>query len=83
MVINMQNNVVGTIIRNMRKRNDFTQETLAKLLFLDKSTISAYELGKIMPPTDVFLRICEVCKFELVFKNNEKEYELKKISKEY
>ena len=55
----MQNISYGIIIKNIRKSNGLTQLELANKIGVDKTTISAYEREKIMPPTDVFLKICK------------------------
>lgn len=73
----------GTIIKNIRKMNNLTQKELGNKVYLNKATISAYELNKIMPPTDIFFKICEVCHVEIIFKANDKFYEIKDINREF
>ncbi len=79
----MQNVSYGIIIKNIRKRKGLTQLELANKIGLDKTTISAYEREKIMPPTDVFFRICEICQAEILFDINNKVYTIKNLNREF
>ena len=79
----MQNIAYGIIIKNIRKSKKFTQLELANKIGVDKTTISAYERGKIMPPTDIFLRICIVCSVEVLFKINDKMYTVQNLNREF
>lgn len=78
----MQKINYGIIIKNMRKKCGLTQTALGNLVWLDKTTISAYECNKIMPPTDVFFSICDVCNFEIIFKNDGNYIYVKDINRE-
>ncbi len=48
----MENNF-GINLKNLRKSNGFTLETLGEKLKISKSTLSDYENGKSSPPFDV------------------------------
>jgi transcriptional regulator with XRE-family HTH domain len=48
----MENNF-GTNLRNLRKKNKHTLESLGKALNISKSTLSDYEIGKTSPPINV------------------------------
>ena len=53
------------------------------MIHVGKATISAYERGKIMPPTFIFFNICEICDAEVIFKVFGKIYTLKELTREY
>jgi transcriptional regulator with XRE-family HTH domain len=55
----MENNFSANL-RNLRKKNKFTLESLGKVLNISKSTLSDYETGKSSPPFDVCERIADV-----------------------
>lgn len=54
-------NMIGERIKKLRKEVDFTQEELSTRLGLNnKSSISQYEKGDIVPSDDVKLKMCEI-----------------------
>lgn len=44
---------VGNILKSLRVKESLTQEELAKILKMPRSTIGMYEQGKRVPPTEV------------------------------
>lgn len=44
---------VGDILKSLRVKESLTQEELAKILKMPRSTIGMYEQGKRVPPTEV------------------------------
>lgn len=73
----------GTIIKNLRVKNGYTQSILGNKVGVGKTTISAYEHNQIIPPTDIFIDICNVCNVELLFKSAKKISTIQEISREY
>lgn len=49
----------GERLRQLRKEKNLTQDTLAKILFLNKSSISRYEKNNQMPENDLLQRIAD------------------------
>lgn len=47
-------------LKALRKKNNFTQESLARELGVTKSVISAYEKGIRMPSYDILVHIAEI-----------------------
>lgn len=47
-------------LSNFRKETKLTQSDLAKKLFLDQTTISKYEKGKISPPIEQLPKLAQV-----------------------
>ena len=83
MVKRMHSIDYGTIIKNLRIKKGLTQSELGKMICVGKATISAYERGKIMPPTFIFFSICEICGAKVIFKIYGKDYTLKELTREY
>jgi transcriptional regulator with XRE-family HTH domain len=54
----MENNFSANL-KNLRKKNNFTLESLGKELNISKSTLSDYENGKSSPPFDVCEKIVD------------------------
>ena len=52
---------------NQRKRKKLTQNTIAELLDISRSTYSGYELGTITPPLDIAMKIKQI----LGYKNDD------------
>lgn len=50
----------ASILKDLRKEYNLTQEQLAKMLSISKSAISMYELGQRSPDYDMLLKIAEV-----------------------
>lgn len=44
---------IGNVLKSLRVREDLTQEELAKVLNMTRSSIGMYEQGKRIPPPDV------------------------------
>jgi transcriptional regulator with XRE-family HTH domain len=74
-------------LRFLRKRKKFSQQDLANLLDVNRTTLSSYETGT-QPPFPVMLKISDFCKISLdalVRLNLQKlsEYELSEIERGY
>ena len=50
----------GERLSDIRKDNGDRQEDLAEKLCVSKHTVSSWEQGKTMPPTETVKRICEI-----------------------
>lgn len=55
----MENNFNANL-RSLRKKNNYTLESLGKVLNISKSTLSDYETGKSSPPFSVCERIADI-----------------------
>jgi transcriptional regulator with XRE-family HTH domain len=56
----MAGNTMGNRIRDLRKRQGLTQDALAQLMFIPKSTISAYENDVIDIKSSVIIELANV-----------------------
>ncbi len=75
----------GEFIANCRKEKGFTQEKLAKKLFISEKTVSKWECGKGFPDTSLLLPLCEVLGIsanELLIGKKLEEQEYKKVAEE-
>lgn len=54
-------NVIGQNIKRLREERKMSQTQLARLLWIDRTSLSGYEIGKRMP--DIFM----LCKMADVF----------------
>lgn len=52
-----KDNICGIRIKALRKKNKLTQNQLARLLHMSRSTVLKYETGRQIPPVD---RICDI-----------------------
>lgn len=60
------NEKLGTSMRKARKKKGYTIQNVAEKMNLAKTTISAYELGKITISTENFLLYCQAIEFNYV-----------------
>lgn len=54
------NKAIGAILSDLRKKNGFSQDKLAKLCGVSKSSISHYEIGDTPPPLDILIRLADL-----------------------
>lgn len=65
-------------LKELRKSKGITQKEMAKLLGMNEVSIVRYEKGTIIPPVDVFVRMCKILKLN----NTQKLELLKELTKE-
>ena len=65
-------------LKELRKERGITQKEMAKLLGMNEVSIVRYEKGTILPPVDVFVRMCKILKLN----NTQKLELLKELTKE-
>lgn len=51
---------LGKNIKYLRQEKRLTQDELAAQLEKSSGNVSAYEKGKILPPVDVIIKLCEI-----------------------
>lgn len=54
------NKTMGAILSDLRKKNGYSQEQLAKLCNVSKSSISHYETGETLPPIDILVKFADI-----------------------
>jgi DNA-binding XRE family transcriptional regulator len=51
---------IASNTNHLRKKAGYTQTKLAELINKTPTTISDYEKGKVLPPVDIVLKLCEI-----------------------
>lgn len=51
---------LGIRIKDLRRERHMTQIELADMINVSQQTLSAYEGNRILPPLDVFMKLCRV-----------------------
>ena len=51
-------------LKFIRKKRGYTQAQLAKLLFIDRTTLTKYETGSYEPSLDTLRKMCEVLRVD-------------------
>lgn len=65
-------------LKELRKERGITQKEMAEALGMNEVSIVRYEKGTILPPVDVFQRMCKILKLN----NTQKLDLLKELTKE-
>lgn len=68
--------MIGKIIKTMRREKGYTQEELAELTFLGRSTLSDYERMKTDINFETIEKIANVCDYEIVFINKKDKHKM-------
>lgn len=61
--------MVGQILKKIRKDKKISQTKLAKLLFIDQTTLSGWERGYRESTFDSIEKIATICDYEIQFIN--------------
>lgn len=67
MVLNMNNKIIGTRIKEMRKSKKITQKQLAEILNKSESSIQKYESGEVEIPQSVLDEIAKALDTNLLY----------------
>lgn len=51
---------IPDLIKAVRKRHKLTQESLSRMLGKSRPTVTKYELGTVIPPGNILLKIQEL-----------------------
>lgn len=65
----MNKKYIGNIIKYMRVNRNLTQEQLAEKINIGRTTLSDYEREKTDINFETIQKICNICNFEIVFKD--------------
>ena len=63
--------MIGKIIKTMRRENNFSQEELAKKVYLGRTTLSDYEREKTDINFDNLEKIANACNYDVLFVNKQ------------
>lgn len=64
-----ENKKIGKIIKYIRIQSNMTQEDLANMIHIGRTTLSDYEREKTDINFNTIVKICSVCNYEIIFKN--------------
>ena len=67
--------MIGMILKNMRLTAELSQKELGQKLNLADTTISSYERENSQADFDTILKIAEICKFKILFKDKNNKIE--------
>ena len=67
--------MIGMILKNMRLTAGLSQKELGQKLNLADTTISSYERENSQADFDTILKIAEICKFKILFKDKNNKIE--------
>lgn len=73
--------MIGKVLKVMRKENNLKQSDLTKQLNIGQSTLSDYENEKISIDFETIEKIAKICHYTIYFKNNKtgKEFQTKDL----
>lgn len=63
-------NMIGKVIRYMRKQKKYKQEVLGEMIKVKGNTITQYEKGQRNPTFETIEKIAKLCDYSIYFKNN-------------
>lgn len=69
-------NMIGKILRTMRRKSNFSQEQIANLTGFVRTTISQYESEVNQADFETIEKIAEICGYEVIFRNKNTKEEL-------
>ena len=74
-------NMIGKVLKYMRKKNNFSQEQISNITNIGRSTISDYEREKTDINFESLEKIANICNFEIFFynKNTKEKFKAKDI----
>lgn len=61
--------MIGKCIKYLRKQANLKQDALAKMIGVEKSSLSSYEIERREITFKVMNKIAESCDYEIIFKN--------------
>ena len=64
-----EKSMIGKILKTLRHEKNLSQEELAKLAFIGRTTLSDYERMKTDINFETLERIADICDYEVIFRN--------------
>ena len=61
----MDKEKVGLFIGNLRKEKNISQESLSNMLHVDRTLISKWENGKVLPDVEMMIKLCSIFDVEI------------------
>lgn len=61
--------MIGKVLRTMRRKNNFSQEEVARKIGYARNTLSQYENEVLQPDFSTIEKIANECGYEIIFYN--------------
>lgn len=72
----MVRNMIGKLIKTMRRKANLSQEQIGKLTGFARNTISQYETGVLQPDFKTIEKIANECGYKIIFVNEKNKEQL-------
>lgn len=69
--------MIGKCIKYLRKKNNYKQEALSKILGLEKSSLSSYEIERRDITFKMMEKLAQACNYEIIFRSEKLNDEFK------
>lgn len=69
--------MIGKVLKYMRSKNEISQEKIALMTNIGRTTISDYEREKTDINFENLERIAKICDYEIIFRNKKTKEEFK------
>lgn len=69
--------MIGKCIKYLRKQNNYKQEALSKILGLEKSSLSSYEIERRDITFKMMEKLAKECNYEIIFRSEKFHDEFK------
>lgn len=73
--------MLGKALKKMRKKKGLSQEEIAKILGIARTTVAGYEQEYREPTFDLIEEIAKICDFKIIFKSKDEEFQLKDLER--
>ncbi len=73
--------MIGKVIRYVRKTKNLSQEDLASILKMNRTTLGNYETGTRNPTFEIIEKIINKCGYKIYFENEKEKFQLKDIER--
>lgn len=73
--------MLGKAIKYMRKKKNLSQEDLANLIRINRTTLGNYETEIRQPTFDMIEKISNKCGYKIFFENEKEKFQLKDLER--
>lgn len=73
--------MIGKVIKYVRKNKDLSQEDLASLLKMNRTTLGNYETETRQPTFEMIEKIVNKCGYKIIFINDREQFQAKDLER--